>query len=199
VVPQAISDTVTGLPLGAQVLLGLVVGEFGYYWGHRWCHEVPWLWRFHSLHHGAQQMDFLVHTHAHPVDMVFGRLCGLVPLHMLGLARPHDLQGSWLPVVAVLFGTVWGFYIHANIRWRWGPLEQLIATPVFHHWHHTRSGPINRNYSSTFPWLDRLFGTLYLPDRWPTDYGIAEPLPDDLLGQLVDPLLPARPPTSPRK
>lgn len=66
-----------------------------------------------------------------------------------------------------------------------GRLE-LISTPAFHHWHPTLNGPINRNYASTFPWLDRLFGTHYSPrDEWPAAYGIEAKLPDSLAGQLV--------------
>jgi sterol desaturase/sphingolipid hydroxylase (fatty acid hydroxylase superfamily) len=91
----------------------------------------------------------------------------------------------------MLFGTLWGYFIHANIRWRFGPLEWLISTPAFHHWHHTLSGPIDRNYSSTLPWLDWLFGTLYLPrDKWPDAYGVQDKLPESLPEQLAYPLMP---------
>ena len=75
-------------------------------------------------------------------------------------------------------------------------MEWLISTPAFHHWHHTRTGPLNRNYASTLPWIDRLFGTHYLPrDQWPSSYGIRTKLPDSLAGQLAYPLVapPARP------
>ncbi|HVU89549.1 MAG TPA: sterol desaturase family protein [Pirellulales bacterium] len=106
------------------------------------------------------------------------------------------VEGTVLPVVVTLIGTVWGFFIHANLRWRFGPLEYLVATPAFHHWHHTRSKPINRNYSAVMPWLDRLFGTYYLPDnQWPTEYGIKAKLPESLVGQLIYPLV-APPPTA---
>ena len=84
---------------------------------------------------------------------------------------------------------VWGFFIHANVRWRFGFLEWLISTPGFHHWHHTKTGPINHNYASTLPWLDWLFGTMHLPaNEWPTAYGIEAKLPDSLVGQLAYPL-----------
>ena len=107
-----------------------------------------------------------------------------------GWAGRWGAEGTVLPVVVTLIGTVWGFFIHANLRWRFGPLEHLIATPAFHHWHHTRSNPINRNYSAVMPWLDRLFGTFYLPDnQWPAEYGIKAKMPESLVGQLVYPLV----------
>ncbi|MES9906417.1 MAG: sterol desaturase family protein [Sedimenticola sp.] len=48
-----------------------------------------------------------------------------------------------------------------------GWLEWLISTPVFHHWHYTHDGPeyVDKNYATMFPWIDRLFGTYYLPKR----------------------------------
>jgi sterol desaturase/sphingolipid hydroxylase (fatty acid hydroxylase superfamily) len=89
-------------------------------------------------------------------------------------------------------GTFWGFFIHANVRWRFGPLEWLVSTPAFHHWHHTNDGPayINKNYSPMLPWVDWMFGTFYLPkDKRPERYGIDEPISPILFGQLVDPFL----------
>src|SRR5262249_51602624 len=160
VIPGGFLETMAALPLWARVSLGLVVGEIGYYWGHRLCHEVPFLWRFHAIHHSAEELDFLVNTRAHPFDLAFGRFCRLVPVSLLGLAGPAVAGGTEVAVVVALIGVVWGFFIHANLRWRFGPLEWLISTPMFHHWHHTRSGPINRNYASTLPWLDWIFGSL---------------------------------------
>jgi sterol desaturase/sphingolipid hydroxylase (fatty acid hydroxylase superfamily) len=188
-VPESLLAATAGLPVWARVLAGLVVGDVGYYWGHRLSHEIPFLWDFHSIHHSAEELDFLVNTRAHPIDMVFGRFFALVPLYVLGLAGPVGDYGTAVPVAVTLIGTMWGFFIHANLRWRFGPLEYLIATPAFHHWHHTRTGPINRNYSAVMPWLDRLFGTHYLPDnQWPEAYGIKARLPNSLVGQLVYPL-----------
>jgi sterol desaturase/sphingolipid hydroxylase (fatty acid hydroxylase superfamily) len=147
------------------------------------------LWQFHAIHHSAGQLDFLVNTRAHPVDMVFVRLCGLVPLYILGLAGPVGAAGSLIPVMIVLIGTVWGFFIHANLRWRLGPLEWLISTPAFHHWHHTLAAPTNRNYAPMLPWLDRIFGTLYVPKgQWPSGYGIDGAMAETLGGQLLQPL-----------
>src|SRR5262245_37972776 len=43
IMPESFLATTAGLPLWARVMAGLVAGEFGYYWGHRWSHEVPFL------------------------------------------------------------------------------------------------------------------------------------------------------------
>jgi len=177
-------------PLGGRMLAGLFVAETGYYWGHRLSHEVPWLWRFHAIHHSAEELDYLVNTRAHPLDMVFSRLCALAPLYGLGLGSPVQIEASVVPIVISLLGTSWGFFVHANLRWRFGPLEWLVSTPAFHHWHHTRSGPLDRNFSSTLPVLDVLFGTLHLPREFPNDYGIDTPLPETLIDQCLYPLAP---------
>jgi len=190
VIPAGFYAAVAAWPLGLRIVASLVVGEIGFYWGHRWSHEIPVLWRFHAIHHSAEHLDYLVNTRAHPVDMVFTRLCGLVPLYILGLAAPVRGSAGLIPILLVLLTTVWGFFIHANVRWRFGPLEWLIATPAFHHWHHTNDGPnfINKNYSSMLPWIDSLFGTMYLPrDKQPQSYGIDQPISPILFGQLTEP------------
>jgi sterol desaturase/sphingolipid hydroxylase (fatty acid hydroxylase superfamily) len=184
--PDAIPAALSALPLWGKILLGLLIGEVGTYWGHRLSHEIPWLWRYHAVHHSTQQLYFLANTRTHPVDMVVTRLFGLTPLYLLGLAGP-SAAGSAAPVLLLLIGTVWGFFIHANLRWRFGPLEWLVATPAFHHWHHSKFEHINRNYASTLPVLDRLFGTYHLPRAWPAACGIEAAMPQTLAGQLAAP------------
>jgi sterol desaturase/sphingolipid hydroxylase (fatty acid hydroxylase superfamily) len=91
------------------------------------------------------------------------------------------------PLVAV-FTTIWGYFIHANLKWRFGWLEALIATPAFHRWHHTNDANRDHNYASTLPIYDRLFGTLHLPrDARPPRYGIDAPIPSGLFEQLLSP------------
>ena len=193
-IPPGFHAAVNEAPFWARLLAALVAGETGYYWGHRCLHEIPVLWRFHALHHSATHIDFLVNTRAHPIDMVFGRLCGVIPLYVLGLAGPSGAAGSTMPVLITLAGTVWSFFIHANLRWRFGPLEWVISTPAFHHWHHTLAEPVNRNYASLLPWIDQIFGTFHLPPRaWPMRYGIAEAMPESPGRQLLYPFRPSTP------
>lgn len=188
VMPPAVQTTVAAWPLWLRIVAGLVVGEIGFYWGHRWAHEIPLLWRFHSIHHSAKDIYFLISSRAHPFDNVFIRLCGLVPAYILGVASPLTPNGTLVPVMIVLIATSWGFFIHANVRWRLAPLHWIVATPAFHHWHHTADEQRNHNYASMLPWIDRLFGTYHVPEnQWPKQYGIDETLPQSLMGQLIYP------------
>lgn len=191
-IPPGFHAAIAEIPFWARALAALVIGDVGYYWGHRCLHTVPFLWRFHAVHHSAEQLDFLINTRMHPIDMAFGRLSGLIPVYALGLGAP-TVSGSMIPVIIVLSGTMWGFYIHGNLRWRYGPLEWLVGTPPFHRWHHAIT-PVNRNFASFLPWIDMIFGTYYSPKgQFPVRYGIRTPMPDSLVSQLVLPFLPTNP------
>ncbi|MBQ1762203.1 MAG: sterol desaturase family protein [Aquincola sp.] len=194
-VPAAYYQAAAELPLGLRLLLALVVSDLGAYWGHRWAHRWAWWWRLHAVHHSAEQMDWLVNTRAHPLDMALQRLCGLVPAHALGLLQPAGAQVDWAPLLLVVIGTAWGYFVHANVNWRLGRLEGLLSTPRFHHWHHAhgQADAIDKNFAALLPGLDRLFGTLHLPPgQWPAGYGTDTPVPPTLLGQLIGPLKPPR-------
>jgi len=184
-VPWTLLQATASLPFWPKLGISLLLAETGFYWGHRLSHEIPFLWRFHAVHHSAEELDFLSNSRAHPLDIVFTRLCGFVPLYILGLS-----QGSAAPALIVVIGTIWGFFIHANVRWRFGWLEWLIATPGFHRWHHTNDAFRDRNYAPLLPVLDVVFGTLHLPKTWPTSYGIDGPMAPSLTGQLLQPLVP---------
>jgi len=196
-VPYRVHAAAAALPIWARALAALFVSELGYYWAHRFAHEIPFLWRFHSVHHSPEQVYFLISARAHPLDNAFGRLCSFAPLYVLGVATPLTPEGGVVSALLVVVLTMWGFLIHANLRWRLGPLEWLVATPAFHHWHHTQGELRDRNYASMLPCMDLIFRTFYLPrKRWPSAYGIDTKLPNSLGGQLAYPFHPTPPPVS---
>lgn|GEM_PF-211229 len=191
--PEGLFPALAELPLWARFPAALVVAEAGFYWAHRWMHASPWLWRFHAVHHSATSMDWLVNTRAHPLDLTLMRLCGLLPLYGLGLSRIGGPGIDALPLMVALFMTAWGYLIHANIRFQLAPLQPLLATPAFHHWHHENVGTTglrHSNYAATLPVMDLLFGTYRRAgSNRPKRFGTDEPVPDLMFDQLMLPFM----------
>ena len=90
----------------------------------------------------------------------------------------------------VPFNMLFSFMVHANLNWTFGPLRAVLASPVFHRWHHARS-VCDANFASTFPVWDVMFGTYHMPvGELPKDYGIDDAeMPEGLVPQLLYPLI----------
>jgi len=78
--------------------------------------------------------------------------------------------------------------IHANVSWDLGPFRTVLASPAFHRWHHTKAEEgQDKNFAGGLPLWDILFGTYYMPRRQPTVFGIDEPMPEGIVGQMLQP------------
>lgn len=175
-------------PRWLQAVEALLLVELVGYGCHRAFHAVPWLWRIHAVHHSSEQLDWLAALRVHPLDQALTRAAQFAPLYLLGFS-PEIFAGA-----AGVIG-LWAVLLHANVRFRFGWLERLVATPAFHHWHHAADAEgRDTNFSGLFPWVDALFGTLHLPARWPETYGADLPVPPGYLDQLAFPLRRAAPP-----
>lgn len=179
----AVQQWIRALPTVVQFLLLILVADFTQYWVHRTFHAVPWLWRFHAVHHSAEQMDWLAGSRLHLVDVAVTRGLTYVPIYVLGFA-----DGPLFAYLVLV--SAQATFIHANVRFAFGVLRWVVATPQFHHWHHARDAEgIDKNFAVHLPLLDVVFGTAHLPDRWPSGYGIgggATP-PDGFARQLLWP------------
>jgi sterol desaturase/sphingolipid hydroxylase (fatty acid hydroxylase superfamily) len=184
-VPEAARASIAAQALWLQTVEALLLAEVVQYWAHRAAHTVPVLWRFHKVHHSITELDWLAAARLHPIDQAFIRSCVVIPLFALGFT-----SGTFGALLVVF--TFQALFIHANVRFTFGPLRYVLATPEFHHWHHSDDRrAYNSNFAGELPVLDKLFGTLHLsrdPDhRWPAGYGISEPAPDGYLHQMAWP------------
>jgi len=170
------------LPLFVQALLFLVVSDFILYWNHRLFHGGAF-WKYHAIHHAPEELDWISAARFHPVNLVIGTIGVDVILLMAGIS-PNVMV--WLGP----FTTFHSAFVHANLNWTLGPFRYVLASPVFHRWHHTavdEGG--NTNFAGTFPVWDLLFGTFRMPEgRLPQSYGVDdEPVPSSFGAQLVHP------------
>jgi lathosterol oxidase len=178
----SVTAAIGRLPWPVQFFLAAVVADLAEYVIHRAFHEVPFLWGFHAIHHSSKTLDWIAGSRAHLVEDVAVRAFILVPMM---LVFPHNINVAYL-----LFVTFHATWAHCNfgptITW----LEPFVIQPRFHHWHHTsQQEAIDKNYAIHFPWIDKLFGTHYLPkDKWPDAYGLNnENIPVGFWAQFVYP------------
>jgi lathosterol oxidase len=176
--------SVAAQPFAMQFAEILVFTDFTQYWIHRAFHVVPALWRFHKIHHSAEAMDWLAGSRLHLVDVAITRGLTYVPVYVLGFS-----EGPLFAYVA--FVSIQATFIHANVRFRFPVLRRVMATPQFHHWHHSAEREaVDKNFAVHLPVLDALFGTYYMPrDRWPASYGLSngESVPSGYTRQFVYP------------
>ena len=156
------------LPLLAQVFLIMLVTDLAQYWVHRAFHKVPFLWRFHRIHHSVEKMDWLAGSRLHIVDVIATRSLSLVPMVFLGFSV--EAINIYLPILALQ-----SVFIHCNLEFEMAWLQKVVTTPKYHHWHHTSDvGHLDKNFAISLPLLDLLFGTYYSPrGKWPGNYGLA--------------------------
>ena len=160
-------------PLVLQLLLAVVIAEFGTYWAHRLMHEHEFLWRFHAAHHSAPRLYWLNAGRFHPIDLFAQQFFGVTPLVLLG-------GGTDIIALHTLFTAAHGMFQHCNVEIRLGPLNWFFSMTELHRWHHSkRIDEANTNYGANIIWWDIVFGSRFLPaDRLPpTEIGI-EALPD---------------------
>jgi sterol desaturase/sphingolipid hydroxylase (fatty acid hydroxylase superfamily) len=170
------------LPLWLQGALFLVLSDFMLYWLHRLFHGGGF-WKYHAVHHSSEELDWISAARFHPVNLVLGTIAVDVILLMAGIS----------PNVMIWVGPITTFhsaFVHANLNWTLGPFKYVLATPVFHRWHHT---PLedggDTNFAGSFPIWDLMFGTFRMPEgRLPEVYGKDEAeMPPEVIGQLAFP------------
>ncbi len=179
----SIAHVIDKMPLLLQFLLAIVVADFAE-WAIHWAlHRIPFLWRFHSIHHSSKALDWIAGSRSHFVDDTLVRGFILVPL-MLGFSQN-------IIVAYLVFVTLHATWTHCNFRPNAKWLEPFLVMPRYHHWHHSsQKEAIDKNFAIHFPWIDRLLGTYYFPPEWPASYGLdGEQIPTGFIRQTYLPFL----------
>ncbi|MFV8817010.1 sterol desaturase family protein [Haliea sp. E17] len=198
VLPGQLRGILSGMSVWVQVPLVLLVGEFFFYWVHRWAHQPlqhPILWKIHRTHHAARHMNVLLNFRLNLSWFL------IIPSAWIsGLALYLGLYEGVLGYIVAL--QIWNTVTHSHFRWddtvrshRYaGPLfralEHVLVSPGIHHTHHGfgRDGKNYRNFGTVVSVYDWMFGTLHIPDGRPANYGL--PIRDPhWLEQLFYPLV----------
>ncbi len=170
-----------------QIALYLLGSDLVMYSTHRLFHSAR-LWRFHAVHHSSKHLEWISAARFHPVDQIMHGIMANVVMLLLGI--PPEVLAWLMP-----FNVGTSALVHANLNWGFGPFRYFLVSPVYHRWHHTsakRGG--SSNFAGTFPLLDLIFGTFYMPtDELPDAYGVDDPyFPTSFIGQLRHPFAQTR-------
>ena len=191
----SVQAAIQSLPVWGQFLVAVLCADLAQASLHRAYHNIPWLWRFHAVHHSSRTMDWLAGSRIHFVEIVLTRGAVLLPLVILGFSQPA------INAYVILVG-LQAVLAHANLGLRFGWLEYLLVLPRYHHWHHAREPDyVDVNYAIHLPLVDMLMRTFKLPrdGSWPVEYGVLKPwtVPTGIWHQHLMPFRRERPAPSP--
>lgn len=147
------------LPPWLETPLAVVLMDYTLYAWHYLTHRVPFLWRFHVVHHVDLDLSATTALRFHFAEMALSVPYRATQVLALGVS-PRALS-TWQ---ALLFVSI--LFQHANLRLP-APLERLlvrfVVTPRMHGIHHSLvQEETDSNWSSGLTLWDRLHGTLRL-------------------------------------
>lgn len=182
-VPASVRDLVRSQPDFLEFIELLILSDLCFYTAHRIYHAVPFLWRFHAVHHSSERLDWLATYRVHPVDQILNSTMIALPAIIFGFS----------PVAVAIYHLIYRVHsplLHSNVKINLGPLRHIIATPQYHHWHHAdQPEAYDRNFAGQLSIIDRLFGTYNAAgdNTVPSRYGVSDEIPKGYLGQLLQP------------
>jgi sterol desaturase/sphingolipid hydroxylase (fatty acid hydroxylase superfamily) len=173
---------ISHLPSWLQIVGYIVATDFALYWIHRGFHR-GMLWKYHAIHHASEDLEWTSAARFHPVNLALGTAAVDVAALLCGVSPQ-------IFVVLGPFNIITSCMVHANLNWSFGPLRAVIASPVFHRWHHV-ADLRDKNFAGTLALWDLMFGTYHMPQGvLPSGFGIDDKaMPEGLMPQLVYPLL----------
>lgn len=147
------------LPLWLEVPIALILLDYLLYLWHVAFHKVPFLWRFHQVHHVDLDMDASTAIRFHFGEMALSTALQTFQILTIGVSPlTFSIWNTWL-VSEVMFQ-------HSNVELPFGLerwLCKIIVTPRMHGIHHSLvPEELSSNWSSGLTLWDRLHGTLRL-------------------------------------
>lgn len=173
------------MPAGWQLVILFIVRDFIHWNVHVLLHKIPWLWKFHEVHHSVIEMGFSAHLRYHWMENIVYRIFEFSILGFIGF-------GSIQVYIIYIFTLLIGHLNHANIYLPIGPLKYIFNTPQMHIWHHAKNIPNKTgvNFGLSLSIWDYVFKTNYMPhtgENEPLGFENVEKFPDTFWKQLVHP------------
>lgn len=142
-----------------STVVAFLLMDLAFYYWHRLNHIIPFLWRFHNVHHFDPDLDVTTAFRFHFMEIGFSTLFRIIQISLIGIS----------PFAFLIYESAFTantIFQHSNIKL---PLKlerilnKLIVTPRMHGIHHSNyRDETNSNYSTVFSFWDRLHKTITL-------------------------------------
>ena len=148
-------------------------------------HKIPFLWKFHQVHHSVKEMGFAAHFRYHWMENVLYKPFKTLGVMVLGGFEPD--QAYLVHFFAILIGHL----NHANVKISWGPLKYILNNPIMHLYHHAYALPKGKfgvNFGISLSLWDYHFKTHYVPEASGTiklGFPKGEQMPEGFLKQAL--------------
>lgn len=145
------------IPEWVKSLAAILLLDYTLYIWHRLTHRVPFLWRFHQVHHVDREMDASTALRFHFGEIALSVAFRATQVWVIGPPLASYVAWQMFLFLCILFH-------HANIRlplaWE-RRLAMLLVIPRLHGIHHSIvPDEVNSNWSSGLTVWDWLHGTL---------------------------------------
>lgn len=154
-------------------LLVILSYDFFFYVIHFAMHKIPALWAIHKVHHSAEVLTPLTRTREHflagPIWAAGAALSYAIPGAIFAYLFDGALNQATLfgiGIFALVFGFTGNFrHYHVALHYpQW--LSRWLQSPAMHHVHHSYlAHHWDTNMAAVTSIYDRLFGTLYIPEK----------------------------------
>ena len=145
-----------------QLIIFFVILDFFQWLTHILMHHIPFLWKFHKVHHSVKEMGFAAHFRYHWMENIFYKPLKVFAIMLIGGFEPEQAY------VIHFFTITIGHLNHSNLKFNYGPLKYIFNNPILHLHHHAYSVP-NKfkkgvNFAISLSVWDYIFKTNYVPN-----------------------------------
>ena len=145
---------IINFPIWIEIILTVIILDFIIWGQHLLSHKIPFVWRFHRMHHTDRDLDVTTAVRFHPFEIIFSMFIKITSIYILGASA----------IAVIIFEIMlngMAMFNHANLRIPFrieNILRKFIVTPDLHRIHHSiYIDEHNKNFGFSLSIWDKIF------------------------------------------
>lgn len=145
---------IINFPIWIEIILTVIILDLIIWGQHFLSHKIPFMWRFHRMHHTDRDLDVTTAVRFHPFEIIFSMFIKITSIYILGASA----------IAVIIFEIMlngMAMFNHANLRIPFrieNILRKFIVTPDLHRIHHSiYIDEHNKNFGFSLSIWDKIF------------------------------------------